>query len=648
MKQNAARVFTHAAAFSLFAVLTIAWTWPLAAHLTQAIPGLPGDNYSFLWDLWWMRRVRALPALQYFQTNYLFYPFGTSLVNHPHVALPAFVSATVLHSLTIVTAHNVVLLTFVFSNMACAYALAFDVTRHVRASILAALVYGLSPYFAAHIQGHFDLMAGWVLPAYVLLLRRALWRRSWVAAASAGLVAIAAAYTTYYYVVYLGLLTIVFIAVRLRPVKVTSPPSTIGTSRRLEKVLLAAAIVAASLAVAVAIGGGTSITLAGRTISMRQPQNILSATWILAAAWALARWRPQIRFRRLRRETLITVAVVSAIIGAVFLAGAAPLLVRARQVAAHGDYASQTFFWRSIPLGVDLAAPLLGPPRHPLSGNVSRRAYAALGLDAIEAVGWIGVVTPLLLVLTRRGRVNRRERRCWWSVAVVFALLALGPLLKVGGFDTGMRLPSILLRYVPLVADARMPGRGMVGLFLALGILIGLGLSRVRGPLARPGVQFAAIGLVAFEMWDAPILLTPLAPPAALQTLAAESDGAVCAVPFGIGDGLSTGVGWQERRVLYDATVHEHPLVGGFIGRLAPTVVQRYEEMPVVGALLRLSDGRSAPTDPSPADVASSPCRYLIVDRKAVTPALREFVHQLPVDMIAASDDREVYRLRDK
>jgi hypothetical protein len=38
----------------------------------------------------------------------------------------------------------------------------------------------------------------------------------------------------------------------------------------------------------------------------------------------------------------------------------------------------------------------------------------------------------------------------------------------------------------------------------------------------------------------------------------------------------------------------------------------------------------------------------LIVDRKAVTPALREFVHQLPVDMIAASDDREVYRLRDK
>jgi hypothetical protein len=381
-------------------------------------------------------------------------------------------------------------------------------------------------------------------------------------------------------------------------------------------------------------------------MSMRQPQNILTAMWILAAAWAVVRWRPQIRLRPLRRDTVSVVAIVATIVGAVFLTGAAPLLARARQVAARGEYATQTYFWRSIPLGVDVAAPFLGPPRHPLTGGVSRRAYAGLGLDAIEAVGWIGIVTPLLLILTRAGRVNRRERRCWWSVAAVFAVLAFGPLLKIGGFDTGVRLPAILLRYVPLVADARMPGRGMVGVFLALGVLIGLGLSRSRGLLATPGVQVAAIALVAFEMWDAPILLTPLAPPAALVTLAAQGDGAVCAVPFGIGDGLSSGVGWQERRVLYDATVHEHPLVGGFVGRLAPNTAQRYETMPVVGALLRLSDGRPAPADPSSADVASSPCRYLIVDRTAVTPPLMEFVQHLPADVIATSDDRQVYRLR--
>ena len=54
-----------------------AWTWPLALHLHDAIPGDPGDNYSFVWNLWWMRHVLATPGLAYFHTTYLFYPFGT-------------------------------------------------------------------------------------------------------------------------------------------------------------------------------------------------------------------------------------------------------------------------------------------------------------------------------------------------------------------------------------------------------------------------------------------------------------------------------------------------------------------------------------------------------------------------------------------
>lgn len=39
----------HAGPLALLAALTIAWTWPLAPHLGDAIAGLPGDNYSFLW-----------------------------------------------------------------------------------------------------------------------------------------------------------------------------------------------------------------------------------------------------------------------------------------------------------------------------------------------------------------------------------------------------------------------------------------------------------------------------------------------------------------------------------------------------------------------------------------------------------------------
>ena len=39
------------------------------------------------------------------------------------------------------------------------------------------------------------------------------------------------------------------------------------------------------------------------------------------------------------------------------------------------------------------------------------------------------------------------------------------------GFDTGLKLPAILLRYVPFVANARIPGRAMVAVFMALAVL---------------------------------------------------------------------------------------------------------------------------------------------------------------------------------
>ena len=71
----------HLGPLALFAALAVAWTWPLASHLGDAIPGGPGDNYSFVWNLWWMRHVLATPGLDYFHTSYLFYPSGTTIAD---------------------------------------------------------------------------------------------------------------------------------------------------------------------------------------------------------------------------------------------------------------------------------------------------------------------------------------------------------------------------------------------------------------------------------------------------------------------------------------------------------------------------------------------------------------------------------------
>jgi hypothetical protein len=190
----------HLAPLTLFAALAVAWTWPLAGHLPDTLPGAPGDNYSFVWNLWWMRHVLAHPALSYFDTTFLFYPFGASVANHPHTALPALIAATLLGGLSVVTAQNLLLLGYVFANMAVMYALAWDITRHRRAAVLAGVIFGLSPYIAAHLHGHFDLVSAWVLPAFALAMRRAV-QGSNRAAIGAGLVLAATAYIAYYYVI---------------------------------------------------------------------------------------------------------------------------------------------------------------------------------------------------------------------------------------------------------------------------------------------------------------------------------------------------------------------------------------------------------------------------------------------------------------
>ena len=241
--------------------------------------------------------------------------------------------------------------------------------------------------------------------------------------------------------------------------------------------------------------------------------------------------------------------------------------------------------------------------------------------DYIEAIAWVGVLPLLLLVLTRGYGAARDETRLWRIVGLAFLVWALGPFLLIGGFDTGLKLPEILARFVPFVANARMPGRAMVGVFMALAVLIGIGMQRrdARRRLRAPAVQWLVIALVAFEYWDAPIRLTWLDHPPVYRALAAAPPGSVCEVPFGVGDGLSGGVGSQDRRILFYATQHAHPLAGGYIGRMPRDAAERYTRMPVAGALLQLSEG-------APRGAVAGPARTL----RALPVSRRAPAGQLP------------------
>jgi hypothetical protein len=158
----------HLAVAAGFAVLAVAWSFPLAFHLSTHLPGAAvGDNVVFLWNFWWMRTALASGA-DFFHTTYLFAPAGADLTLHTHTALPAFAGATVLRSLPLVTALNVTTLAGLALNGFCAYMLAWRVTRDRAAAMLAGAIFGCSPYIAAHLNGHFNLTMAWTIPLFAL------------------------------------------------------------------------------------------------------------------------------------------------------------------------------------------------------------------------------------------------------------------------------------------------------------------------------------------------------------------------------------------------------------------------------------------------------------------------------------------------
>lgn len=603
-----------------------------------------------------MRKALSAPELVFFHSTYLFSPFGVDLVNHPNTALQGLVSATLLSRLSIVEAENLYIFVSVFLNAVCAYALALELTRERRLAVLAGMAFGGSPYVAAHLLGHFDLLTAWVIPLFALFFRRGLLSGTVRAAVAAGLCMAISAYCAYYHVVYISLFAITYTVAwwnfcHIHFERRADPAA--GFSVRLIVVGLAALMLC--LIVWIAMTGGTTFMLGSVEISVRGLQNPMLALWVLAIVWLLSRRRFRLHVAAPGAEAFWRGTQTLMITAATFAICCLPLIIQAFRVFVSGRYVTQTYFWKSAPRGVDALAPLMGNPFHPMMGGLATHLYDMHGLNRIEAVGWLGIVPVVVLAIGRGTWLEGDEARRWKCVLIVFAIFALGPFLTVGGHDLGLPLPQALARFIPLVENARMPGRAMVVVYLALSVLMvlrlaGLGKRREKSGaqvsvFASPAVQWALVGLLAFDYLNAPVPLTTLDHPAVYQHLALIDDnGAVIEAPFGIGDGLSPGIGDQDRRALYYATLHGHPLVGGYIGRMPPGMASAYEAMPVVGNLLRLSSGESAIEDVS---VPALPFRYLVLNTKIASPELIQYVKStLDMDLIAAGDGKELYAIQ--
>ena len=455
----------HVGPLLLFAGLSLLWTFPLALHMGTHVPGDPGDNYSILWNLWWARRVLTSSDLSFFHTASFVRTVRRRPRQSPPHSPPRFLcrdgAGTCRARRRTESGHPAVSL--------CQLCLCLLADLRHRAPSTrrdaGAAIFGASPYVSAHLLGHFDLISAWVLPLFGLCLRRALATGGTRWMIACGVALALAAYSADHYVVYLGLMAGAYVIghLSLAHFRLEARLQTTRT-RTFRWAGASLLLLDAALIVWISATDGGTWTILGRPVSIHSVQNPLTLGWVLlgvpahhvaSAASPTGPGTPTLMGRRPH----------SGLVGAD---------LRRLRITAPLPGCGPGRSWALRDAVVRVAeCHARNKRRRAISRQFVSSATAHCGGILVAMVqsrrrrARGGVVPHLPLRRPRRGRsVPSPDARPWHAVLFIAFVWALGPRLVVAGFDAGLPLPQILARFIPLVNNARVPGRAMVLLWI--------------------------------------------------------------------------------------------------------------------------------------------------------------------------------------
>jgi hypothetical protein len=624
--------------------------WPLPLRLGSAFTGpVNGDTGVYVWNLWvFHHEIVANRHSPLFTNEILTLSPPIDLSLHNYTLFANVLGFPLVPLLGVVRAFNVVFLLLTALTGWTMFLLARRVVGRVPEAWMAGLLFAFSPVLVARSTGHFSLVAAAPLPVFILCLMRLERDASLKNAVWAGATIAWASTCDVYFGVYcllIGACYLVSQHTRLS-FRQESPVRGLRLSRAIDALLVGIAAVV----MLIAVTGGTELRVLGQTIGLKSLYTPVLVLTVLVLLRLALRWRPILL---IDMPTSWMPAIRSiAVAGATCVLLLSPVLYALWFRLADGGTLHQPILWRSGPRGVDLLAFFTPNPNHKLFGEPWRAWYTGQPngyAENVAALTWTGLIVVGLAIW----RYRLRPPHVWTVLSVFFGLLALGPFVHIGGVNTFVPGPWILLRYVPILSATRMPQRFAIVLMMAFAVIFALAVAHIadRFPRRRALLSFLGV-LLAFELAPMP-RRAPTAPiPGIYRIIAADPrDVAVLGIPFGVADGEG-GEGRYNPASQFYQTVHLKRIVGGSLSRITQNEHHRQRSGPVRHALLLLSERSpldrqdyEAAKEAAPRFVSTARLGYVIVDKHAASPELRQFVIDIfGLVKMAESDDRELFR----
>ena len=190
--------------------------------------------------------------------------------------------------------------------------------------------------------------------------------------------------------------------------------------------------------------------------------------------------------------------------------------------------------------------------------------------DSVEKSVHIGfgVLFVLVYVWIRRKHLHEPVG-LWFLVFVVFALLALGPVIHIGGHEIHLPLTpyTVLAKIIPGVSLGGMPVRMVVMAILAASVLAAMGFGELLCRKGSPAFVAILLLVLVFEYLPGPLPARANPLPDFVRELKKLPDGAIYDVRS------------SKFHALYYQTIHQRPMAFGYISRPSASVDAKSKEL---------------------------------------------------------------------